>query len=193
MASSRTVKSLSALFVAMTLGALVLMALETEPIRPLAQASLAVVSPPPAGAALAVYETTQPLDVGQWRHIVVHAAPASSDPLARQCHFQIRADGHGGWQVASTAYWRRQRPGGHVGGYWERMSIGVCLIGDFSQRPPDGRQFGRLVELVNTLQEVCDIAADRVYLHRDLVAASTSPGAAFPNAAFSARLIRTRR
>ena len=192
MAASRTVKTLSALFVAMTFGALVLMILETEPIRPTAQ-PLAVLGPPPAGAAQAVYETTTPLEAGRWRHVVVHASPHSSDPLARQCHFQVRPDGRGRWQVASTAFWRRQRRGGHIGGYWADSSIGVCLVGDFSRRPPTPEQFERLVDLVNTIQEVCRISADRVYLHRDLVAASSSPGVAFPDATFSARLLRPQR
>ena len=46
---------------------------------------------------------------------------------------------------------------------------------------------------VHTLQHVCRISADRVYLRRDLDARSLSPGRAFPAARFSAGLLDPRR
>jgi len=189
MGGSRTVKTLTTLLVAMTLGALVLMFLETEPIRPTAQ-PLAVLSPPPAGAAQVVYDTTVPLQAIRWRYVVVHAAARSSDPIAAKCHFLISGDGRGGWSVLATDHWLRQRDGGHVGGFWRGSSVGICLEGDFSRRRPADGQFALLVDLVNTLQEICRVSADRIYLHSDLVARSSSPGAAFPAAEFSARLLR---
>jgi hypothetical protein len=187
MAGSRTIKTLTALFVAMTMGSLALMILETDPIRP--SASLAVLSPPPAGAANAIYEADVPLQPGRWGNVIVHAAGRPTAEIARECHFLVIADGDRA-KVTATAHWRRQQDGHHVGGYWRRKSIGVCLIGDFSRRAPQRGQFDELVDLVNTLQEVCRIPAERVYLRSDLDARSTSPGRAFPAARFSARLLR---
>ncbi len=190
MASSRTVKTLGALLIAMTLGALALMVLETEPIRPLAQ-PLAVVQPLPAGVGHLVYETTSELRPARWQHVVVHASPRADTPLARGCHFLVTADGGG--RVVATDLWRSQRPGGHIGGYWRKAGIGVCLIGDFSRRGPAGEQFESAVDLVNTLQETCRIPADRVYLQQDIVPGSGNPGRAFPARRFSARLLRPQR
>ena len=189
MGGSRTVKTLTALLSAMTFGALVLMVLETEPIRPTAQ-PLAVLSPPPAGTAQVVYDTTVPLQAIQWRYVVVHAAARPTDAIARKCHFLVAGDGQGGWAVTATDHWLHQRDGGHVGGFWRGNSVGICLLGDFSRRRPTDGQFALLIDLVNTLQEICRVSADRIYLHSDLVARSSSPGAAFPAAEFSARLLR---
>ena len=188
MAASRPVKTLTALFAAMTLGAFVLMLLETAPVRPTAH--LAVLAHPPAGAAVAVRDAAVRIETSRWRYAVVHAAPAGGRPPAGQCHFLVGPDGQGGWRVTATDFWRTQQPGGHISGYWRDASIGICLIGDFSTRPPAHGQFEALVDLVNTLQETCGISGDRVYLHRDLLAGSFSPGVAFPVRRFSARLLR---
>jgi hypothetical protein len=110
--------------------------------------------------------------------------------LARQCHFVVTPDGQGNWKVSSTEHWLQQRESEHIGGFWRDNSIGICLIGDFSRRAPMRGQLDCLVELTNSLQEVCKVSADRVYLHSDLDARSPSPGAAFPAAAFSDRLLR---
>ena len=189
MGGSRTVKTLTVLLVAMTLGALALMMLETEPVRPAAQ-PLAVLSPPPAGPAQVIYETSVPLQRDAWRYVVIHAAGSSDAPAASQCHLRIEPDGKGGWKVDATPHWAKQQPSTHVTGFWQNASIGVCLIGDFSRQAPDREQFNLLVDLVNTLQEVCKIPADKVYLYSDLVSRSTSPGEAFPAAKFASRLLR---
>jgi len=189
MGGSRTVKTLTALFVSMTLGALVLMLMETPPISATAQ-PLTVLAPPPAGAARTVHETASPIARGQWSAVVVHAAPSLADPVAQGCHFVIDRGPDGAWQVHASDAWRAQQAGRHVAGPWQERSIGVCLIGDFSTERPGAAQFDSLVELVNALQEICLIPADKVYLVSDLDARSTSPGRFFPAAKFSARLLK---
>jgi hypothetical protein len=171
----------------MTMGVLVLMVLETEPARPTAQ-PLAVLTPPPAGAGRVVYETRVPIQTAQWHHLIVHAAPTADAPLARECHFLVHAGPHGDARITATARWLDQQQGRHIGDRWQETGIGICLVGDFSRQRPGQGQFASLVELANTLQELCSISADRVYLHSDLVARSASPGAAFPGDAFAARL-----
>lgn len=177
---------------AMTVGAIALMVLETEPVRPTAH-PLEVVGPPPAGAGKVVYDTRVPLQAILWRNVVIHASPARSDRLARGCHFVIDPASSGDARIAATEYWRSQRAGTHIGRPWQDSSIGICLIGDFSRRPPTRRQFDALVELVHLLQGTCNISADHVYLHSDLVARSASPGPAFPAEELSARLLRPTR
>jgi len=177
------------LLVAMTLGTLALMVLETEPVRPRAQ-PLSVLSPPPGGPAQVIYDTSVPLRRDAWRHVVIHAAASADAPAASRCHLLIEPDAQAGWKVTATPHWAKQQPSSHVTGFWKDASIGVCLIGDFSAEPPDREQFNLLVELVNALQEVCKIPADKVYLYSDLVARSSSPGEAFPAGRFTARLLR---
>lgn len=192
MGSSRTVKTLTVLLIAMTFGAIGLMILETEPVRPTAPV-LEVLAPPPAGAGKVVYETRAPLRVGAWQSLVIHAAPKPTARLAEGCHFQIRPLPAGGCDVLATDHWQKQRPGRHIGGPWRDNSIGICLIGGFSRRRPAREQMASLIDLTHTLQEACGIPAERVYLHSDLVARSASPGAAFPAAEFSASLLRPAR
>ena len=79
-------------------------------------------------------------------------------------------------------------------GNWNayRNSIGVCLIGDFSRRPPAPGQFTELVELVRRLQAACGdrpLPASTVYLHRQIDPRTDSPGPAFPAQAFESYLI----
>jgi len=188
MGGSRTVKTLMALLVAMTLGSLALRVLDTDPVRPTAQ-PLTVLTPSPSSAARILRQTRVPLQAIQWRYVVVHASPLRTSGVASRCHFLVEADGEGGWKVTAADPWLDQRAGGHIGGIWRDSSIGICLIGDFSRRGPPRGQFACLMDLVNALQEACRISADRVYLHSDLVARSTSPGAAFPAGEFSARLL----
>ncbi len=189
MSGSRTVKTLTALFVSMTFGALALMMMETPPISPTAQ-PLAVLSPPPAGAAEVVYDTAAAISRGKWTYVVVHSAADRSSPVAQGCHFIVDRDNTGAWRVIATENWRKQQDGQFITGYYKSFSVGVCIIGDFSAQKPDKEQFDCVVELVNALQEVCRIPADKVYLMSDLDVRSTSPGQFFPAARFSARLLR---
>lgn len=189
MGGSRTVKTLTALFVSMTFGALTLMLMETEPISARVQ-SLSSVAPPPAGAAEIVYDTVGDVRDDKWTYVVVHSTLERTSPTALACHFIVDQDKTGAWRVLATENWRKQRSGEHVAGYWKSHSVGVCVVGDFSQRQPTREQFDCLIDLVNALQEVCRIPADRVYLISDLDARSMSPGRFFPAARFSARLLR---
>jgi len=189
MGGSRTVKTLTALFVSMTFGALALMMMETPPISATAQ-PLAVLSPPPTGAAEVVYDTAAAISRSQWTYVIVHSAADRSSPVAQGCHFIVDRDNTGAWRVIATDNWRKQQSGQHISGFWQPQSVGVCIIGDFSTQKPDKGQFDCLVELVNALQEVCRIPADKVYLMSDLDARSTSPGRFFPAAKFSARLLK---
>lgn len=192
MGGSRTVRTLMALLVAMTLGALALMVLETEPIRPMVQ-PLAVLRSPTVGPAQVINDTRVPLQAIKWRYMVVHASPLRTTDTAEKCHFLVEADGQDAWTITATDHWLDQREGGHIGGFWRNSSIGICLIGDFSRSRPAQGQFASLIDLVNALQQECRISADRVYLHSDLVARGSSPGAAFPAAEFSARLLSPQR
>lgn len=189
MFGSRTVKTLTALLVSMTLGAAALILLETAPVEPTAQ-HLAAVSAPAGNCGRVVCDTEVPIQAIKWRTIIIHGSAAEGPGLPQQCHFLIGSDG----RIAATALWRRQMSGEHVyvpGRDLNAVSIGVCIMGDFSQQAPSAAQLASLADLTRSLQRTLEIPADRVYLHSDLDASSSSPGAAFPTRAFDHNLYRS--
>lgn len=78
--------------------------------------------------------------------------------------------------------WSRQQPGAHTAGpdseRYNRLGIGICLVGDGERRGFTERQFASLVSLVRALCEEHGIPASNVVLHRD-VAPTSSPGRYF--------------
>jgi len=189
MIGSRTIKTLVALLASMTIGAFVLMALETAPVAPRAEL-LAALAAPGDGVSQVVHDTAVPLQSVKWRTVVVHSS-AEGNGIVRQCHFVVSKQG----QVSCTDLWRRQVSGRHIrvpGRDFNADSIAVCLVGDFSSsdEPISQSQFNGLVSLTLALQRAFRIPAARVYLRRDLDAYSDSPGKAFPANAFDARLVR---
>ena len=189
MVESRTAKTLLMLLGAMTFGAVALWLMSDDPIPPTHHA--AVIDPVVRPDA-AVFELRVSLRPARWRHIVVHAAASARKDAARQCHFVISWDG----QLDATARWKRQLRGQTVSAVAESFNtetISICLVGDFSQRPPPHAQFQALVALPRLLQgEPFNIGPGHVYLRCDLDAFSDSPGSAFPVEEFAALLHRPR-
>lgn len=156
-----------------------------------------------------IFQTTQAIPAGQWEGIVIHhsASPAGSPAtIARQhedrglkglgYHFVIgNGQGAPDGQIHIGYRWDYQLPGAHTAGpnsdYYNRRTIGICLVGDGDRRPFTEAQLARLAELVTTLQKKLNIPDDRVVLHRE-VASTTGPGRTFPEAAFRARLSESR-
>lgn len=187
MVESRTAKTLLTLLGAMTFGAVALWLMSDDPIPPTHHAA---VTNPVVRPDAAVFEVQGLLRPARWRHIVVHAA-ARKD-VARQCHFVITENG----QLDATAWWKRQIEGqtvSAVANSFNTETISICLVGDFSQRPPPHAQFQALVALTRLLQgEPFNIGPGHVYLRSDLDAFSDSPGLAFPVEEFAALLHRPR-
>lgn len=195
MATSRTIKTLGALVVAMTVGSIALILMETAPIHP-PVTDLSAVAKATDELAQAVWRTDEPIKVAKWRHIVVHT---SVEPLDADfgCHFVIdqtpRPDGG---LLRATTLWNRQVSGNHVfatGYNWNADSIAVLVVGDFSKTSPGAEQVQALVSLVRSLQQSCGITAERVYLARDIDPRCGSPGAAFPAQQFNDSLLHPRR
>ena len=192
MPRKRTVRSLTVLFVSMTIGAVVLILMETEPLRPTA-APLAALAPDVAGPGAAVFDLEDGVEFQRlkWRNIVIHSSAGGPADIGRRCHFVIRLDKDGKAKAAATDLWRRQAKGDHVripGRDFDAISVGVCLVGDFSVQPPTHAQYEALVALMRTLQREFGVPGHHVYLHSDLVPNSPSPGRAFPVDHFSRHL-----
>ena len=189
MVESRTAKTLLTLLGAMTVGAAALWLMSGDPIPPSHHAAVIeqVVRPDAA-----VFEVQVPLRPARWRHIVIHAAASDRDDAARRCHFVLSANG----QLKATARWKRQIQGHAVSAVaksFNNETISICVVGDFSERPPADAQFQALVALTKLLQgDPFNIGPGHVYLRSDLDAFSDSPGAAFPAEEFTALLHRPR-
>jgi N-acetyl-anhydromuramyl-L-alanine amidase AmpD len=88
--------------------------------------------------------------------------------------------------VEVTFRWKEQIPGAHVGGTpnnWANVNgIGVCLVGDFSKRPPSRKQMASLTKLVRFLQKRYRVPTSRIYTHKNTPDAHPTdcPGKYFP-------------
>ncbi|MBI5411177.1 MAG: N-acetylmuramoyl-L-alanine amidase, partial [Nitrospirae bacterium] len=85
-------------------------------------------------------------------------------------------------QIEIGPRWSRQQDGAHcnVGGMNEH-GIGICLVGDFTTRPPSPAQLESLAYLVDQLGEYYRIPHSHVLRHRDVPGKHTAcPGEAFP-------------
>jgi N-acetyl-anhydromuramyl-L-alanine amidase AmpD len=90
-------------------------------------------------------------------------------------HFVI-GNGHGMrlGQVEPTFRWTRQREGAHAGGGakgkpYNQLGIGIVLVGNFNEGPPDPWQEERLVELICELQRhVPTLDRARIIGHGDV-------------------------
>jgi hypothetical protein len=168
MPGSRTIKTLTALLVAMTIGSFALMLLDTDPIR--ATNQKAVVSYPNEPVAKLIAGTRIPIR-NTWRNIVIHSSANESADFNQKCHFVVELDASGAPTVTATELWDRQLDGNHVfvaGGDWNSDSIGIVMAGDFSRNKPTKAQAEALRKLIAVLQEKLNIRNDHVYAHSQL-------------------------
>jgi hypothetical protein len=157
----------------------------------------------------AMFRTRSEIPKGRWQAIVIHQSgsaygtPASIETQHRNrslegmgYHFLVgNGSGLDDGEVHVGYRWLDQAAGAHASGkqgdWFNKNSIGVCLVGDFGRGAPTDRQLWRLSQLVTALSERLGISPDRIYLHRD-IAQTNDPGAFFPEAAFRAQLARSR-
>jgi len=172
MVRSRTIKTLAALVAAMTVGTAVLILMETAPARPTSPLSLRAVENRPAPVAAVIRATEVPLQVLKWRNVVIHDDGRDGQGILEGGHFLIGCPGRlGDGVVRPTRRWVRQEDGRHVylpGFSYNENSVGIVLLRRPGQRRATPRQMAALVALVRSLQRVCRISRDHVYLHSEL-------------------------
>jgi len=133
-----------------------------------------------------------------WRYIVIHhsasekgnAATFHTAHLANGWdglgyHFVI-TNGNGGPDGAvEVGYrWTQQRTGAHTGktpaNEYNEYGIGICLVGNFNNRPPSRAQIENLNRLICYLQDKYRIPTSRVIGHSEAPNAATDcPGHEF--------------
>ena len=188
MLQSRTARTLTTLFTAMTVGALSLMWMETAPIDEPTMPLTAVSGDRIPDDAI-IYDTTVPLKQPKWINIVVSQAPAADHVAARACHFIVSG---GDRPVESTELWKSQFDGHHTfapGGDWNANSVGVCFVGDIDDASLSGPKFAKLMGLIQMLQHRLNVRPERVYLQSQLDTRTKSPTRPFSRA-FSRGLLQ---
>lgn len=89
------------------------------------------------------------------------------------------------------ARWHKQKHGAHCktpDQYFNEHGIGICLVGDFTKRPPTARQMQSLSRLVNYLSYACNIPPDRITTHGLVNPKTQCPGPMFSLGAVRARM-----
>ena len=150
----------------------------------------------PAYNNLPLREITRPqVNVGKWRHIIVHHSATSSgnakifEQAHRQrgmqnglaYHFVIgNGSNSGDGEVEIGGRWMRQLKGGHVRSEaYNANSIGICLVGNFELGKPSRKQASTLIELTDYLMNRMLRGRPKLMTHRELEK-TLCPGRHFP-------------
>ncbi len=142
----------------------------------------------------------------KWKYIVIHHSGATSGTVAGMdryhreerhmenglaYHFVI-GNGHGmkDGEIAIGNRWLHQIDGGHLASYsLNKISIGICLVGNFDRTRPTSKQLSQLHALVAYLMRRCHLKADAVTIHQDINPIYTRcPGKHFPTTRFMSSL-----
>lgn len=138
----------------------------------------------------------------KWRYIVIHHSATSGGTMKgldayhrRERHMEnglayhfVIGNGSGipDGNVEIGNRWVRQLDGGHLASLRQnRVSIGICLIGNFEESAPTAGQMESLNALVDYLLDKCRLPSERVKTHRDInVIGTICPGEKFPEEQF---------
>ena len=134
----------------------------------------------------------------RWSHVIVHHSGSHSGNAQRfdahhrnvngwdelGYHFVIgNGRGSGDGQIEVGSRWVKQKHGAHCktpDNAYNDHGIGICLVGDFRQRPPTHAQMASLARLTKFLMRECNINADNVLTHRGVTGRTICPGTRFP-------------
>lgn len=142
-----------------------------------------------------------PVKRGRWQYIVIHNSGTrqGNARIFNNYHKNVRrmenglayhfvigngtSSGNGEIEVGSR--WTRQIQGGHVASdYLNKISIGICFVGDFNRDKPTEAQLGALEELVRYLRNRVGRTKGRLAIvkaHREINPKPTDcPGDRFP-------------
>lgn len=85
-------------------------------------------------------------------------------------------------QVEVGPRWTAQKQGAHTltdDEYYNQHGIGICLVGNFDNQPPDDRQMQSLVKLTRFLCQEFHIPPSRIYTHGGVTHKTDCPGKYF--------------
>ena len=142
------------------------------------------------------------VEPGRWQYVVIHhsGTPMGTvkgmDRYHREerhmenglaYHFVI-GNGHGmnDGEVAVGHRWLEQLDGGHLRSEeLNKISIGICLVGDFEHDDPTARQMQNLKALTRYLLDRCRLGPNSLRTHQQINPIYTRcPGRNFPTKTF---------
>jgi murein DD-endopeptidase MepM/ murein hydrolase activator NlpD len=139
---------------------------------------------------------------GRWKHIVIHHSGVDTgtvkgmDRFHRDVrhmknglayHFVIgNGSGMNDGEIAVGTRWTKQLDGGHLASASQnKISLGICLVGNFEKHKPTVRQLDALRTLVRALMARYQLSLRAVTTHRQIHARHTRcPGRHFPTKQF---------
>ncbi len=165
-------------------------------------------TPPGVGLPFSVRRAIEVAKVkpGQWKYIVIHHSGVDCGTLSgidryhREerhmknglgYHFLIgNGNGMGEGEIGVGSRWTKQLEGGHLKSESQnRMSLGICLVGNFDKTKPTPKQLERLTSLVQALLTRCKLSPGAVKTHQQInVVHTRCPGRHFPTKSFLASL-----
>lgn len=122
---------------------------------------------------------------GKWKKIIIHHSATPVDDAMNMhrvhkargmknglaYHFVISNGSRKAYdgEIYIGTRWKGQLDGGHVKKQsWNKICIGICLIGNFELRAPSNRQLTALEGLCEYLMKRCKIAKNQVTTHKIL-------------------------
>ena len=142
----------------------------------------------------------------RWTHIVIHhtATDQGNAFYVDRLHLDRGWDNGMGYdflidngtrgktigQIEVGPRWMKQMDGAHTKqGNWNKMAIGICVVGNYSETGLPDKMFDSLVFLVATLKGFYHIPEKNIIGHRDVPGAATEcPGKFFPWNEFKRRI-----
>ncbi|MGR3218533.1 MAG: peptidoglycan recognition protein family protein [Candidatus Anammoxibacter sp.] len=132
----------------------------------------------------------------KWHFIVIHHSASNSGNAANfdRQHREINGwsrglgydfvigNGNGSKNglIEVGPRWVKQIDGAHAGvKKYNRFGIGICLVGNFDNTRPTGKQMSSLISLIRYFQERYNIPSENVILHKH-VKTTACPGSRFP-------------
>ena len=149
---------------------------------------------------------TASVKVGRWKYIVIHHSGVDCGTLRGMdryhreerhmknglgYHFVIgNGKGMGDGEIGVGARWTKQLDGGHlISRSQNKVSLGICLVGNFDKHKPSKKQLQRLTALVHALLTRCKLSPEAVKTHQQInVVYTRCPGRYFPTKSFLASL-----
>jgi len=143
---------------------------------------------------------------GRWKYIVIHHSGVDCGTLRGMdryhreerhmanglgYHFVIgNGKGMSDGEIGVGARWTKQLDGGHlISERQNKISLGICLVGNFEKHKPTVKQLQRLTTLVQALLIRCKLSPDAVKTHQQInVVHTRCPGRHFPTKSFLASL-----
>jgi hypothetical protein len=137
-----------------------------------------------------------PVAEGRWRNVLISAAPGGAEDASSRAHFVLHvapdADGHCLVDVRATDLWANQLDAPADAPLPTRQTVAVALAGELDRLAPPREVLVATLGLVQRVQKLCQIPAERVWLRSDIDPTCPEWGSAFAEQ-FHARLLDIRR